>query len=176
MDNTGASIGLGASATVFASATLAATSTSSTCNYATANDLNTIAITSGTKFTFTPLVPADATGLNFTAVTPASETLNWTDVASNELGYAIYRSTDGTNYTFITQTAANATSSIQSSLIPSTTYFWKVYAVTEGALSNSLDGSQATTAPGNIPRRALADFGVRREPGLGALFRPRLTM
>src|SRR5215475_4281941 len=73
-------------------------------------------------------------------------TLNWNDNSSNELGFVIYRSTDGTNYTFAAQTAANATSSAQSSLAAGTTYFWKVYAVTEGALGTAVSGSQSTVA------------------------------
>ncbi len=73
-------------------------------------------------------------------------TLNWTDNSSNELGFAIYRSTDGVNYSYISQAAAGATSSAQSGLGAGTTYFWRVFAVTEGALSGALSGSQATTA------------------------------
>jgi hypothetical protein len=77
-------------------------------------------------------------------------TLNWTDNATNEFGYVIYQSTDGINYSFAVQTAANATSQGVSGLNPSTTYFFKVFAVTEGALSSSLDGSQATTPAGVV--------------------------
>jgi hypothetical protein len=78
-------------------------------------------------------------------------TLNWTDNAVNEVGYAIYRSTDGVNYTFINQVAGFAgtgttISSVQTGLLGSTLYFWKLYAVTEGALSSSLDGSQSTSS------------------------------
>lgn len=100
---------------------------------------------SGQTYTFTPPVPADPSGLNFTSVTSSSMQLNWTDNATNEVGYLIYRSDDnGLTYDLITQTAANATSSVQSGLLSSYTYYWKVYAVTEGALSNSTNGSQAT--------------------------------
>ena len=145
--NGGYSIGLqSGAATNFASVT---TSTS-TVSYAAANNTQTNAIASGTAYLFTPNVPAAPTGLNFTAVTPTSLTLNWTDNASNEVGYVVYQSTDGINYTFVTQTAANATSLAVNSLNPSTTYFFNVYAVTEGALSSVLSGSQMTAAPGNV--------------------------
>ena len=77
-------------------------------------------------------------------------TLNWTDNATNEFGYAIYNSTDGTNFSFVTQTAANATSQNVTGLTPSTNYFWQVYAVTEGAVSSVLAGSQMTSAPGAV--------------------------
>jgi hypothetical protein len=149
--NGGYSIGLqSGAATNFASVT----STGPTVSYAAANNTQTNAIASGTKYTFTPNVPAAPTGLNFTSVTPTSMTLNWTDNATNEVGYAIYNSTDGTNFTFVTQTAANATSQNVTSLTPSTNYFWRVFAVTEGALSSVLAGSQMTSPPGAISSTA----------------------
>src|ERR1041384_216397 len=145
--NSGYSIGLqSGAATNFASVT----STGPTVSYVAANNTQTNAITSGTKYTFTPNVPSAPTDLNFTSVMATSMTLNWTDVASNEVGYAIYQSTDNVNFTFVTQTAANASSQNVTGLNPSTTYFWQVYAVTEGALSTALTGSQATAAPGSL--------------------------
>ncbi len=105
------------------------------------------AIAGGTKYIFTPNAPTAApSNLTFTAITGGGMTLNWADNSSNELGFAIYRSTDGVNYSYISQAAAGATSSAQSGLGAGTTYFWRVFAVTEGALSSALSGSQATTA------------------------------
>ena len=64
--------------------------------------------------------------------------LNWPNWASNEVGYVIYNSTDNINFSFVSQTAVNATSATISGLQPSTTYYWRVYAVTEGCLSSPL--------------------------------------
>jgi hypothetical protein len=144
-DNGGYSVGLqSGAATNFASVT----TSGPTVSYATANNTQTNAITSGSAYLFTPNVPTAPTGLNFTAVTALGMTLNWTDTSSNERGFAIYRSDDGgSTYNFISpQTAANATTSVQTGLSAGTTYFWRVFAVTEGALSTALAGSQATTA------------------------------
>ncbi|MFN8242798.1 MAG: PKD-like domain-containing protein [Ferruginibacter sp.] len=101
-------------------------------------------------YNFTPAIPSAPTGLNFTGINTSTMTLNWTDNASNEVGYAIYRSTDGINYTFVSQTAANAVSSLQGGLAPLTLYYWRVYAVSEGGVSTPVSGSSSTTACGGI--------------------------
>lgn len=94
---------------------------------------------------FTPPVPLNPAGaLTFTNVQTAQMTLNWANWATNEVGYVIYNSIDGINWDFITQTALNATNATITGLFASTNYQWKVYAVTEGALSNPLQGTQAT--------------------------------
>jgi hypothetical protein len=140
--NSGYTVGLATAAASFASVT---TSTN-TVSYAAANNTNTVAIPSGTSYTFTPTTPTAAPGaLSFTAVGLNTMTLNWADGSANEVGYAIYRSLDGVSYDFIRQTAANAVSSVETGLASNTTYFWKVVTVTEGGVSSDSSGSQATT-------------------------------
>ncbi len=120
------------------------TANTSTFSNAKKNNLS-VAPTTNSKITFTPPTPTAApTGLSFTAIAKTGMTLNWTDNASNEVGYVIYNSTDGANYNFITQVAANSVSAAITSLYPSTTYYWQVYAVTDGYLSAALTGTQAT--------------------------------
>ena len=126
------------------------TTVDGTVSYAAANNAQMTAIASGTSYVFTPAIPAAPTGLNFTGVSAVGLTLNWTDNASNEVGYVIYRSTDGVNYSLLTQTAANANSFADAPLAPSTNYFYRVAAVSEGGLSSVLSGSQMTNALGNI--------------------------
>ena len=100
---------------------------------------------SNSKYTFTPNIPATPTSLSFSNVTCSSMRLSWNDVADNELGYAIYRSDNGgATYSFIRQLTAGSTHSDESGLIANTTYYWKVYAFTEGGLSSALSGSYAT--------------------------------
>jgi hypothetical protein len=141
----GYTVGFGTSATQFASITTAGP----TAAYGTSNNSQTGAITAGTKYTFTPATPTAPSvapeALTFTAVGLNTMTLNWTDNATNELGYVISRSFDGTTYEFIRQIAAGSTSSIEGGLASNTTYFWRVQAVTEGSLSSALSASQATT-------------------------------
>jgi hypothetical protein len=154
--NAGYTVGI---ATGSATATFASVTTStSTVSYATANSTQTNAIAAGTAYLFTPPVPADPTNLTFTGTQTQQTTLNWIDNSSNEVGFVIYRSDDGgTTYNFITQTAANATSSVQTGLNPNTTYFWRVRAVTEGALNANATSAQAsitTAVPGSISSTA----------------------
>ena len=107
---------------------------------------------SGQVYAFTSVLPTAApTGLAFSSVSGTTATLDWNDNSSNELGFLIYRSTDGTNYSFVLQTAANTTTSIQTGLTPSTTYYWKVFAVTEGALSGAASGTQVTPCTSAAP-------------------------
>lgn len=122
----------------------AASSTTDTTNLATKP-------ATGQIYAFIPpAAPAAPSGLNFTDITPSGMTLNWTDNSSGEIGFGILRSTDGVNYTYVSTTNPDATSSVQTGLFPGTTYFWRVVALSEGAASAPASGSQATAPPGEI--------------------------
>jgi hypothetical protein len=143
-----ASIGLTATATGsgnYLSVNNAGTSASSTAEASV-----TTKRVSGRTYTFTPPIPVAPGSLSFSAIGNLTMTLNWTDLSSNERGFVIYRSVDGTNYSFVTQLAAGATSSVQSGLTTGTTYYWRVYAITEGGLSTALSGTQATSCNGPV--------------------------
>lgn len=112
--------------------------------------LHTAVPESNSMLSFTPPPPANSLGsLTFSSIGNINMTLNWTDWATNELGYVIYMSTDGVNYSFYTQLPANSTSYAANNLY-GTTYWWKVYAVTEGCLSSPISGSQATLPGGTF--------------------------
>jgi hypothetical protein len=146
--NGGYSIGLQSGvATNFVSVT----SAGPTASYVTANNTQTNAIASGTAYIFTPQTAIAPSGLNFTSTTALSTALNWSDNSSNEVGFAIYRSTDGgVTYSFLTQTAADAISFTDNTVLPGTNYFYRVMAVTEGALSSASQNDVTTPAAGNI--------------------------
>ncbi|MFI5221300.1 MAG: fibronectin type III domain-containing protein [Bacteroidia bacterium] len=115
--------------------------------------------TNRSRLTFTAPVPSAApTSLTFSSVSKTGMTLNWNDNASNEDGYVIYYSTDNINFSFIAQFTANSTNGIVSNLNPGTTYYWQVYAVTEGNLSSALTGTQATSAAGTITSIATGNW------------------
>jgi hypothetical protein len=123
------------------------TANSTTFSNTTQNNLSAMPA-ANSQLSFTPLTPGNPIGvLSFTNITTNAMTLNWSDWATNEVGYVIYSSTDDINYFFNTQTAPNATSSLISDLLPGTTYYWHVYAVTEGGLSTALNGNATTLPP-----------------------------
>ncbi len=102
-----------------------------------------------TSIKFSPPVPTAPTGISFTSVTQTSMQVNWSD-SPNEIAYTVYRSDDGgATYNFITQLAAGTLNYNQTGLLAGTTYYWKVYSVSEGGLSSALTGNQATSAAGN---------------------------
>ena len=73
---------------------------------------------------------APAAPTNLTATVPAALQikLTWTDNANNEEWFKIERSTDGVNYTQIDVASANATSYVDTTVVPGTTYYYRVRA------------------------------------------------
>lgn len=139
---TGYSIGFSTSSTNL----VGVASSSNVATYGSDPNTNqTASIAAGKSHVFTPQTPNAPSNLTFANVATTSMTLNWSDNASNEQGYVIYTSTDGVNYVFNQQVAANDTNADLSGLTTNTTYYFKVYAVTEGTLSSPpLTGSQTT--------------------------------
>jgi hypothetical protein len=98
-------------------------------------------------YTFTPQAPPSPTNLSITNVTPGSMTLNWTPAAPI-VSQAIYISTDNVEFDYLTSVSSLANSYNAEGLNPSTTYYWRIYSVSEGTLSSPLEGSQITN-PGS---------------------------
>jgi hypothetical protein len=100
-------------------------------------------------FSLTPPVPVAPSNNGVTGIGQLALTLNWLDNASNEAQYAVYRSTDNINFSFVGSAAENATSFSDTALTPGTNYFYRVFAVSEGALSSAATFSTATLGAGN---------------------------
>jgi hypothetical protein len=144
--NAGYGVGIGSGVASFGSVTTAGP----TVSYAASSNANVGAIAAGTQYTFTPNVPLAPSGPSVAPITPTSLQLNWTDNATNEVGYVIYRSLDNVTFNFLTQIAANSSGFLDSGLNPGTQYFYRVNAVSEGALSSTLSLSATTTPAGEI--------------------------
>lgn len=133
-------------ATVSSATSAVATSGTATSNQytlgSTVAELSSVADGSRVIYNFASSVAAP-TGVNFTSVTAGSATLNWTDNASNETGYAIYRSADGITYTYVTTVAANTTAYNITGLLSNTTSYWRVCTIREG--NSTFGGATLTT-------------------------------
>ncbi len=121
-------------------------------NYPTQSDANNIPI-------YYAINNSNAAYPNYTpgsmshgSATQTTIPLTWTDNATGETGYVIYRSTDGgSNYSERTTVAANSTSYTDTGLTPNTTYFYKVAAYLGSTFTTSPDSSStnATTLSGS---------------------------
>jgi len=73
-------------------------------------------------------VPAAPSSLNAAAASASQIRLAWSDNSTNETGFKIERSTNGTNWTQVATPGANATSHLDGGLRKKTTYYYRVRA------------------------------------------------
>ncbi len=130
--------------------------TSFTANSLMTN-LNSAANGSRRVFQFTPAIPNAPSNIVANSITPFSMNLLWTDNSTNELGFYLYRSTNGVNYTLVDTKPQNFNASTQTNLSPGTNYIWRVYAYAEGGLS--------APAQQTIPTNNCSTSGVKTIPG-----------
>ncbi len=151
--------------TMAATPTTAQLLTQQTANTATfsntpQNSLATVPATN-TMLTFTPPAgtPAAPISMTFTSVTQTSMTVNWRDNSTTETFFIVNRATaPGGPFSqvgTVTSTTMASTGTLYSfantSLTPSTTYYFQIAAANEGTPpSSDLAGNQSTLAAGNI--------------------------
>jgi hypothetical protein len=103
--------------------------------------------------------PAAVQSFTATAASSTQINLSWTDKSGVETGFRIERSTDNTNWSLVTTTAANATSFSNTGLTASTLYYYRIR-------SNSYNGTNdsawytanATTQSGSLSPSWTLDF------------------
>ena len=127
---------------------VASTSNSTANTYATNGaiaGLNGPTVGSQRSYTWDPTPINDAGSVTASAITTNSMTLSWNNVA-NEVGYALYRSSDGgVTYTYVATTATNVSTYNAIGLSANTTYNWRVYSIRE-SISAPADGVATTSA------------------------------
>lgn len=90
--------------------------------------------------------PAAPTSLSATTVSSSQINLSWTDNASNEQGFKVYKSTDGVNYYLhATISTPNTTSYSVTGLTPAIQYSFKVQAYNGSGSSSDSNTATATT-------------------------------
>ena len=108
-------------------------------------------------------IPRPPSGLTATASSSSQINLAWTDNASDETGFEIESSTDGTNFAKIVDVGANTTSYSNTGLSASTRYWYRVWAKNSAGASSYTNVADATTslavpvAPTNLTAE-LADY------------------
>ena len=116
-----------------------------------------------------PLTPVAPSNLVATAVSSTQINLSWTDNATDELGFHIERSLDGTNFSEIATVNPDVTSFNDTGLTPSTTYFYRIFSFNNFGNSAPSNIAGDTTQPSPIPQfpvinvsPASIDFGSVR--------------
>lgn len=103
------------------------------------------------QFTFDAPVPnGQVTALTVNCLGSDAVELQWKNQATNAVGTALYRSTDGANYEFLTQ-VNNAVAFTDRSIQAGQTYYYRAYAVTEGKLAALHPTGQAVFSPQSPP-------------------------
>ena len=110
------------------------------------------ATTTGTSTTSGGTQSVVAPGnLHIVGVSTSSISIGWNDVA-NETGYRVERSTDGVNFSFLTNVAANVTSYLNTGLTSNTLYYYRVLAFDTTDMSTPSNiASIKTTALTTVP-------------------------
>jgi titin len=103
--------------------------------------------------------------LTATAASTSRINLSWTDNASNESGFRIERSPDGTAFTEIATVGANATSYTNTGLTAATQYWYRVRAYNTTGTSSYAGPTSATTVA-QPPSAPNALIGTRRSDGI----------
>ncbi len=89
--------------------------------------------------------PAPPSALNASMQPPATITLTWRDNSSDETGFRIERSTDGTSWSTLNTAGADVTSYTDATGAPQTTYHYRVRACRASTCSTPSGSVNATT-------------------------------
>jgi gliding motility-associated-like protein len=95
--------------------------------------------------------------------------LNWIDNSTNETGFEIERSSDGTNFTLFTTVAANASTYTNIGLTTSTAYYYRIRAIGSAGNSGYSNIANATTGVvvlPTVPSNLLAKASSSNAAGL----------
>lgn len=99
-----------------------------------------------------PHAPAAPTNLTAHAVSSTQIDLAWQDNATNEAGFRIERSLNGSSFSEIGQTGPNGTTFSDTGLTPQTTYFYRVFAFNNFGNSDPSNIAADTTPAPPVPQ------------------------
>ncbi len=106
----------------------------------------------------TPTVPTAATGLTATATGSSTVSLSWTNTATNQTGYEVDRSTDGTTFAAVTTLTAGAVAYADAGLAGGTKYYYRVLATNAVGPSPAGNVAAVTTLAAGAAQTYLSDL------------------
>ena len=99
-----------------------------------------------------PSPPTAPTSFTASAVSSSQINLSWTDNASDEVGFRIERSPDGTAFAEIATVGANVTSDANTGLTAATRYWYRIRAYNNTGASSYTGPTSATTLASSQPQ------------------------
>lgn len=116
------------------------------------NDANNQSITSGTKFTFNPIV-SEPINTTFSNINSGCLTLNWEDNSTKEESFEIYRSTDNNIFNYHSTVNSNTQPGVGSvysfydniNILPNTTYYYRIKAHNSVSIGSDYLSDSVTT-------------------------------
>jgi fibronectin type 3 domain-containing protein len=99
----------------------------------------------------TPTAPAQPGTLTASATSSTSIKLTWVDKANNESGYSVERSTDNSHWSVIATLVPNSTSYADTTVSPSTRYYYRVRAFDGPNLFSNYSSTASATTPAAGP-------------------------
>ncbi|MCO4815297.1 MAG: fibronectin type III domain-containing protein [Flavobacteriales bacterium] len=122
-------------------------------------------------------IPSAPTTLSATANSSSSISLDWTDNASDEDGYYIERSEDGTTFSLVASVGTDVVAYDDNSLTELTTYYYRVFAYNVVGNSSTSNVANATTLEVSVdPIIHVENITVTREAINGNRFRGVATV
>jgi titin len=103
-----------------------------------------------------PTLPAAPSSLSATAASSSAINLKWTDNATNETGYVVQRSTDGTSFSQVATLGAGTSSYSSTGLSAAKKYYFRVRAYNgagDSAFSNTASATTSSTSTTTIPAK-----------------------
>mgnify|MGYP000520354499 CR=1 FL=1 len=156
--------------------TISSTVTSSAGTYTVVAANSAGSVTSnGAVLTVNALVTLTAPSGLTAAASAGAITLGWTDNSTNETGFEVQYSIDGTNFYSDTTVGANVKSYPDASLPDSTTYFYRVRAVA-GTVTSAFSNIASATTPVTAPNWVQADIGSVGLAGSGNVSATAITV
>jgi len=135
-----------------------------------------VSFVSGVAVPVPPPVINAPSGLTATTATAGEIDLAWTDLSSNETGFEIQYSVDGTNFLLAGTVAADVTHYADASLAASTQYYYRVRAIVGSGASGYSNVATATTPAAPAAAWIEADIGAVGVPGSGSVAGDQVTV